>query len=58
MAKPTTKIKSVEVLISRGNTKLGKIAVGRQYIEWKPAGKQKWVGKSWNQFHDWITQKP
>jgi hypothetical protein len=57
VAKPTTKIKSVEISIHRGSAKLGKVAVGRQYIEWLPAGKQKWSGKSWNEFHVWITGK-
>jgi hypothetical protein len=57
MAKPTTKIMSVRTTVHRGNAKLGEVAIERQYIFWKPAGKREWKEKTWNQFHDWMTGK-
>jgi len=41
MAKTATKITRVEIVVHRGNAKLGTVSVERQYIFWKPPHKSK-----------------
>jgi len=55
MAKPTTRLSDIRVTIRRNNAKFGTVAVERQYIWWQQPHSKKWISKSWNEFHKWMT---